>query len=83
MRWVMVSFGVLWGLSFCLLLPGEHFLGLRSGFRVFGCRFGVFVRGTLCLRCFVVWAPFCWAVAVWVLLLAVASFVWTVRTSTS
>ena len=68
---------------FCLLLPGGHFLDLRSCFRVFGCRFGVFLRGTICLWCFVVWAPFCWAVAVWILLLAVASFVWTVRTSTS
>ena len=28
-----------------------------------------------CLRCFVVWAPFCGAVAVWALLLAEASFV--------
>ena len=36
LRWVVVSFGVLWGLSFCLLPRGGHFPDRRSCFRCSG-----------------------------------------------
>ena len=38
---------------FLLLPPGGHSPGLLSCSLVFGCRFGFFLRGTLCLRGFV------------------------------
>ena len=79
LRWVVVSFGVLWGLSFCLLPPGGHFPDRRSCFQVFGCRFGVFWRGTFCLWYLWFGPPFCWAVAVWVSSACCGYFVWTVK----